>query len=179
VVLPRLSELRSEADTGEARERSYMLHVDLETVSQTTAHVRRGSRDEILDCEHRQRSRLLIQHACPRESRSERPEQINPEGVLAVDKLKQRLAFGRVRVNVIQQKSIGECSGNRLEIRDDEIEVIQCAPVEGTIKDTQLRCHGETTREGAGMKATRQKLFHYMRGALRIGGLEERGKHGQ
>jgi hypothetical protein len=50
---------------------------------------------------------LIVQQACPGQSRSERSEQINTKGALSIDELKHGLALGRVRMNVAQQKSIG------------------------------------------------------------------------
>ncbi len=166
-------------EIGEAHETSDVLRVDLKALSQTTADLRRRSRDEILDCEHRQRSRLIVQHACPRQSRSERSEQINPKGALPVDELNQRLALGHVRMNVIQYKFVGECSGDGVETFNDEVHIVQCARVDGAAMRAQTRFNGETTCEGAAAKAIRQKLLDNVRRPLGIVGLQEGGEHGQ
>ena len=136
-----------------------MLRVDLEAVSQTTADVRCGSRNEILDCEHQQRSRLLVQHACSKQCPSECSEQIDAKGALSVDCLKQGLALGRVWMNVIQHKSIGERSGDRVETFDDEVYIVQCASVDGATMCAQARFYCETTCKCAVAKAIRQKLL--------------------
>lgn len=173
MVFPRLNELRGPSTIGEAQEISHVLRVDLEALSKPTTDVRRRSRNEILDCDHGQRSRLLVRHACPRQSRSERSEQINAKGVFPVDYLKQRLALGRVGMNVIQQKHIGERSGDRLETFNDEVHIVQCAQVDGATIRVQMRFYSETTCEGAATKAIRQKLLDNARGPFGVDGPQE------
>lgn len=173
VVFPCLGELRGSSKIGEARETSHVLRVDLEALSQPTTDVRRRSRDEILDRDHGPRSRLLVQHACPRQRRSERSEQINAKGAFLVDYLKQRLALGRVWMNVIQQKPIGERSGDCVEAVNNEVHIVQTAPVNGATTRVQMRFYSETTCEDATTKALRQKLFDNARGSFGVDGHQE------
>ena len=179
MVLPRLGELLGPAKTGEARKRSHVFRVDLVTISQTTADVRHGSRNEILHCEHRQWSRLLVQHACPRQSCSERSEQINAKGALSVDYLEERLALGCVWMNVIEDESIGERSGDCVETFNDEVHIVQCAPMDEATMRAQTRLYHETTCECAASKIIRQKLLDNVRGTLGIVDVQEGGEHGQ
>ena len=179
MVFPRLNELRGPSTIGEAQEISHVLRVDLKALSKPTTDVRRRSRNEILDRDHGQRSRLLVQDACPRQRRSERSEQINAKGAFSVDYLKQRFALGRVWMNVIEQKPIGERGGNRVETLNDQVYIVQCASVDGVTMRAQLRFYSETTGEGAATKAIRQKLLDNARGPFGIVGLQEGGEHGQ
>lgn len=179
MVLPSLGELLRSAEIGEARERSHVLRIDLEAISQTSADVRGGSGNEILHREHWQWSRLLIYHACPRQSGSERPEQINAKGALPVDYLEQRLALGCVWMNMIQNKPIGEGGRNCVETLDDEVHIVQSAPVKRATMLAQTRFYGETPCECAAVKIMRQELLDNVGRPLRIAGVQKSGEHGQ
>ena len=82
-------------------------------------------------------------------------------------------------MNVIQQKPIGERTGDRVETFNDEVHIVQCAPVDGATMRAQVRFDSETTGEGASAKAIRQKLLDNARGSYGIVGLQEGGEHGQ
>src|SRR5688572_21668852 len=101
MVMPRFGQVCRSAECSEAHERSHILRVNLEIPPQPTADMGCGSRNEILHCEHRQ-PRSRVQHPCPRQCPTERSEQINAKSALPVNELKQRLAFGRGRMDVIQ-----------------------------------------------------------------------------
>lgn len=60
---------------------------------------------------------------------------------------------------------------------NDEVHIVQCAPVDGATMRAQTRFYGETTCEGAAAKAIRQKLVDNVRGPLGIVGFQEGGEH--
>ena len=82
-------------------------------------------------------------------------------------------------MNVIQDKPIGERGGNCVETFDDEVHIIQCAPVERSTMRAQTRFYGETTCECAAAKIIRQKFLDNVRGPLGVIGVQEGGEHGQ
>jgi hypothetical protein len=122
---------------------------------------------------------LLVEHACPRERGSERFEQINADGALLIDELKQRLAFWSVWMNVIEQESIGERSGDCAKAIDDQIHIVHGASAKGATMGAQLHGHGDTASQGEGAKATRQQLLNDVSGSPGVVGCQDCREHNQ
>ena len=57
----------------------------------------------------------------------------------------------------------GERSGNCAETVDDEVHILQCAPVNGATMLAQTRFYGETTCKCAAAKIIRQELLDHVR----------------
>jgi hypothetical protein len=83
-----------------------VLRVNRFSPSKTSQHQGRRSGDEILERDHRERSRGPLQALSAYQRRAELPEQINAQRLIPIYKLKQHLSFRRVGMDMMHEKSV-------------------------------------------------------------------------
>lgn len=98
-----------------------------------------------------------------------RLEYVNPQSFIGINELHERLALGRLRMNVPDQETLCQCSGNGSERFDNEIHIVKIMSVLYMVLSDQMSLYGKPACKGEFVNIMKPELLLDSEHSHRIG----------